>query len=66
MIVHLLSISANFLSVVSIKFFFIKIVHYKKVFEKEAAAEAKAAVATVNEPGGRGQREKKEVVKMDL
>ena len=29
-------------------------------------AEAKAAVATVNEPGGRGQREKKKVVKMNL
>jgi hypothetical protein len=29
-------------------------------------AEAMAAVATVNEPGGRGQREKKKVVKMDL
>jgi hypothetical protein len=28
--------------------------------------EAKAAVATVNEPGGRGQREKKKVVKMNL
>jgi transposase InsO family protein len=33
---------------------------------KMTPAEAKAAVATVNEPGGRGQREKKKVVKMDL
>jgi hypothetical protein len=29
-------------------------------------AEAKVAVATVNEPGGRGQRDKKKVVKMNL
>ena len=33
---------------------------------KMTPAEAKAAVATVNEPGGRGQREKKKVIKMDL
>ena len=33
---------------------------------KMTPAEAKTAVATVNEPGGRGQREKKKVVKMDL
>ena len=33
---------------------------------KMTPAEAKAAVATVNEPGGRGQRDKKKVVKMDL
>ena len=33
---------------------------------KMTPEEAKAAVATVNEPGGRGQREKKKVVKMNL
>ena len=33
---------------------------------KMTPAEAKAAVATVNDPGGRGQRDKKKVVKMDL
>ena len=33
---------------------------------KMTPAEAKAAVATVNEPGGRGQREKKKVIKMNL
>ena len=33
---------------------------------KMTPAEAKAAVATVNEPGGRGQRDKKKVVKMNL
>ncbi len=33
---------------------------------KMTPAEAKAAVATVNEPGGRGQRDKKKVVKMIL
>jgi hypothetical protein len=33
---------------------------------KMTPAEAKTAVATVNEPGGRGQRDKKKVVKMDL
>ena len=33
---------------------------------KMTPAEAKAAVASVNDPGGRGQREKKKVVKMNL
>ena len=33
---------------------------------KMTPEEAKAAVATVNEPGGRGQREKKKLVKMNL
>jgi len=33
---------------------------------KMTPEEAKAAVATVNEPGGRGQREKKKVIKMNL
>jgi len=33
---------------------------------KMTPAEAKAAVATVNEPGGRGLRDKKRVVKMNL
>jgi hypothetical protein len=33
---------------------------------KMTPAEAKTAVATVNEPGGRGQRDKKKVVKMNL
>ena len=33
---------------------------------KMTPAEAKAAVATVNDPGGRGQREKKKLVKMNL
>ena len=33
---------------------------------KMTPAEAKVAVATVNEPGGRGQREKKKVVKLNL
>ncbi len=33
---------------------------------KMTPAEAKAAIATVNEPSGRGQRDKKKVVKMDL
>jgi hypothetical protein len=33
---------------------------------KMTPAEAKTAVATVNEPGGRGQRDKKKVEKMNL
>ena len=33
---------------------------------KITPAEAKAAVASVNDPGGRGQRDKKKVVKMNL
>jgi hypothetical protein len=33
---------------------------------KKIPAEAKAAVATVNEPGGRSQRDRKKAVKMNL